>query len=286
MLSPHPNAALEYWFFKVNWGHEQARALNLQKGSEGGLLVDWIARRKSKEHMLRVSIHSPEQRAVLFSALPLSAPPITDEQNALSMKRTKGQVGAIAWDLSIECGSERIEPDIFPSRLLRMTDLTLISAPRTVFTGWVRNGTAEVELQRTPGLLSHYWGRQLARKWLWISANQFDRDGMAIECALFRSALWGLPLEMPLAYLCFRYGDSRQLLISPPAIARVSGTADRFDVRIRSFGTEPILLKGHGRDYGDLGDGIVNTLVGDIEVWKGKELVAQANGTAALEWRG
>jgi hypothetical protein len=46
MLQPHPQAALECWFFKVN-----AEAVEL--------LVDWIARRRMREHWLRVSIHSP-----------------------------------------------------------------------------------------------------------------------------------------------------------------------------------------------------------------------------------
>jgi hypothetical protein len=285
VLSPHPNAALEYWFFKVNWGHEQANDLGLPRGSEGALLVDWIARRKRNEHVLRVSIHSLEQRAVLFSELPLSELPITNEENSISTKHTTGESGTIAWDLRIECGNERIVPDIFPSRLLRMTDLTLVSAPLAAFTGWVHHGSTQVELERTPGLLSHYWGRQLAHKWLWISASQFDREGAAVECAVFRSALWGLPLQMPLAYLYLRYDDSRQLLISPPAVARVSGSPERFDVHIRRFGAEPIFLKGHGREYGDFGDGIINTLVGDLEVWKGKGLVGRAERTAALEWR-
>ena len=37
MLDSHPSAALEYWFFKVNAGPV-------------ALIVDWIERRRLKEH--------------------------------------------------------------------------------------------------------------------------------------------------------------------------------------------------------------------------------------------
>jgi hypothetical protein len=40
ILSPHPSAALEYWFFKVNSGPI-------------ALLVDWIARRDTNKLWLR-----------------------------------------------------------------------------------------------------------------------------------------------------------------------------------------------------------------------------------------
>ena len=56
MLTPHPLSNIEYWFFKVNNGPV-------------ALIVDWIERRKSKEHVLRVSIHSPYKREVIFEGL-------------------------------------------------------------------------------------------------------------------------------------------------------------------------------------------------------------------------
>src|SRR5688572_29641396 len=119
MLSPKPSTALEYWFFKVN-------------AAPVALLVDWIARRKHPENVLRVSIHSPHQRAVMFDKLPT---PMIDGRNFMTTQRTAGQLGDIAWALDIECEAERIEPDIFPAKLLQMTDLALVSAPLARFTG-------------------------------------------------------------------------------------------------------------------------------------------------------
>lgn len=268
MLTPHPSAALEYWFFKVNAGSV-------------ALLVDWIARRRRNEHVLRVSIHSPQQRAVLFDNLP--APML--EQNFISTRRTIGHLGDVAWALDIDCGDERIEPDIFPARLLRMTDLTIVSAPRAKFSGWIEYGAQRVELDRAPGMLSHYWGRQLLPEWWWVSANQFDRADVAVECVVSRSNLWGIPVRLPLAYLYLREGNARQLIISPPALVEQKGAPENFEIQFRSLTAKPITLKAQGREYGDLGEGIVNTLVGDLEIWREGQLVARAQGTAGLERR-
>jgi hypothetical protein len=269
MLTPHPNLALEYWFFKVNSGSV-------------ALLVDWIARRKQAAHLLRVSIHSPQQRAVLFGTLPA---PMVEAQNFMTMQRTVGHLGNINWALDIECDHERIEPDIFPARLLRMADLSLVSAPRASFTGAIRHGPLQVELKAAPGMIAHYWGRQLAHEWWWVSANQFDRADLAVECAVFQSNLWGMPVRVPLAYLYLSREGGHQLRMSPPAMAQVKGTPEAFEIQFRSLAAKPITLRAHGREYGDLGDGIVNTLVGDLEILEGGTSIARAQGTTALERR-
>jgi hypothetical protein len=187
--------------------------------------------------------------------------------------------------LDFELGAEWIDPNIFPISLLRMTDLSLVSAPWVAFTGWVRYGDQQINLQRAPGMLSHYWGRQLSPEWWWVSANQFDRQGVAVECTVLRSGVWGIPVRLPLAYVSLKEPVEEELIHSPPAIARVTGTPEKFEIHIRRFWAETITLKAVGRDYGDLGDGIINTLVGDLDILKGQRLVARAQGTAGLERR-
>jgi hypothetical protein len=103
MLKAHPHAALEYWFFKVN-------------AEPVALLVDWIARRKTHEHWLRVSIHSPGKRAVLFDR---HASPVSQGPNFLTGDRTVGQLGEVAWELDFELGTEWIDPNVFPPTLSR-----------------------------------------------------------------------------------------------------------------------------------------------------------------------
>jgi hypothetical protein len=269
VLSPHPASALEYWFFKVNAG-------------PAALLVDWIARRGVNENWLRVSVHSPRRRVVLFEK---RSAPLFAERSFLSTARTVGQIDDVAWELEIDAGGEWIAPDIFPAKLLRMPDLVLVSAPLAAFTGWIRIGEQRFQLQRAPGMTSHYWGRQLAPEWWWVSASQFDREGVALECAILRSGLWGLPIRLPLAYLYLRDGAAREFVIAPPALARVRGSPEKFEIQFRRLGAEAITLNAQGRDYGDLGDGIVNTLVGDLEIRKGGRLLARAQGTAGLERR-
>src|SRR5262245_16811411 len=139
MLSPHSSVAFEYWFFKVNAGPT-------------ALLVDWIARRRANEHWLRVSIHSPHKREVLFEKRAVLMP---DGRDFLTTQRTVGHLGEASWDLDIDPGADRIAPDIFPSRLLRMPDLLGVSAPLASFTGWIRHGEHHAGLQDAPGLVSH-----------------------------------------------------------------------------------------------------------------------------------
>jgi hypothetical protein len=137
MLTPHPLSNIEYWFFKVNNGPV-------------ALIVDWIERRKSKEHVLRVSVHSPYKREVIFEGLESFMP----SDNFLSQKKTTGHAGDVSWDLDIELGSEQIKPDIFPAGLLRMPDTLYKSAPLAKFTGWIRHGNEKIFLDRVYGAVT------------------------------------------------------------------------------------------------------------------------------------
>jgi len=269
ILSPHPSTDLEYWFFKVNAGSV-------------ALLVDWIARRKHNENVLRVSIHSPQQRVVLFDKLPS---PMIDEQNFMTTERTQGSLGDISWALDITCDNDRVDPNFRLDKLLQITDLALLGAPLAKFSGWIQHGPLHVALQHAPGMIAHYWGRQLPHEWWWISANQFDQQDVAVECAVVRTSVWGMPLRLPLSYLYLRHANSRKFIIAPPVIARVTGTPENFEIQFQHFAAKTITLKAQAREYGDLGDGIANTLVGDLDIWEGDQLIARAEGTATLERR-
>jgi len=267
-LLPHPSAALEYWFFKVNSGPI-------------AILVDWIAYRKTKQNWLRVSIHSPHKRVVLSEKL-IKIMPLN---NFLSIQRTVGQIGDIAWELDIDPGKELIQPDIFPSALLHMTDILLLSAPLARFSGWISHGGQRFKMESALGMLSHYWGRQLSSDWWWISANQFQQEGVSVECSFVKSSLWGTPLKAAFAYLYLRQQEKKEFVMALPGMASVKGTCENFELKINRIGKEPIVLIGRGLEYGYLGDGIVNTLIGDLEIRVGDKLMAQAIGTAGIECR-
>ena len=268
MLTPHPSANIEYWFFKVNSGPV-------------ALIVDWIERRKLKERFLRVSIHSPYKREVIFEKLTSFMP----NDNFIDIQKTVGHAGEVAWDLNIDLGRDVIKPDIFPSNALKMTDIIITSAPLARFTGWIRHGSQQVNLQSEPGMVSQYWGRQLSLEWWWISAHHFDREDVSLECVVGKSSLWGMPVSLSLSYLYLHYGDGREYFVRPGNSTRVTGSPEKFQIEINRIGKEKITLTGTGREYSDFGDRIINTLTGDLEVREGKRVIAHAHGTAGLERR-
>jgi hypothetical protein len=269
MLKPHPSAPLEYWFFKVN--HNGV-----------ALLVDWICRRRENTGVLRTSIHSPQGREVLFSPHPAI---LRHGAPELAMQETSWPRGAIRWHLTLQPSADRIRPQIFPAEQVRAFDMSLESAPSVVFNGWIEHRGQPFPVTDARGSLSHYWGRSLPREWWWISANQFGDSDIALECTALRSRVWGSRIEVPLGYLFFRNGSQRRLLISPPGRLKVTGSPDSFEILAGAAGRGRIRLKATGRDFGSFGEGILNTLAGDLEIWEGGDLVAKARGTAALERR-
>jgi hypothetical protein len=268
MFSSHSSTALEYWFFKINSG-------------QIALLVDWVERHKTKEHWLRASIHSPHKREVVFEKLDSFMPKV----NFLSTQKTVGRIGEIAWELDIDTGGDWIKPDIFPANLLKISDTIVESAPRAKFTGWIRHGAQETSVNRVSGMISHYWGRQLSPEWWWVSAHQFDQEDVAVECIVARSTLWGSSMQIPLAYLYLHHHGKRELVMAPNQLAHVSGSPEKFHIEINRKGKEKINLMCTGREYGEFGDQIINTLTGDLEIFEGNRLLARANGTAGLERR-
>jgi hypothetical protein len=268
MFTTHPTAALEYWFFKVNAGPI-------------ALIVDWIERRKLKEHVIRASIHSPYKREVIFEKLAAFMP----GDNFMTTHRTVGHAGEISWELDIAPNGDWFKPDIFPAGLLKMTDLLSFGAPFVTFTGWIRHGAQQTILDRVPGSITQYWGRQLAAEWWWVSAHQFDQAEIAVEGTILRSRVWSTSIQTPLAFLYLKQKDKKEFIIAPANLARVQGTPEEFQVEIRRIGRERISLICKGREYGDFGDQIVNTLTGDMELCEGNRVIARAIGTAGLERR-
>ena len=269
MLRPRLSSALEYWFFKVN---DQRTAL----------LVDWICRRSLGTGILRISIHSPKGREVLFSPHPAI---LRHGAPELAMRETSWPRGNVRWHLTLNASPDRIRPRLFPLEQLRVFDMSLVSAPSVNFNGWIEHRGERFPVVDALGMVSHYWGRQLPSAWWWVSANQFEDADISLECTLARSHIWGTPLVSHLGYLYYRHGSRRRLLFSPPGKLRATGSPESFSIRAASFAGPEIVLKARGRDYDSLGDGILNTLVGDLELWKAGVMVAQAKGTAALERR-
>ena len=205
--------------------------------------------------------------------------------NFLNTRRTVRHAGDVSWELDIDLGSDKIKPDIFPMGLLKVPDTLYESAPLAKFTGWIRHGTEKISLDQVNGAVTQYWGRQLIPEWWWLSAHQFDVERVAVECSVFRTRLWGTSTQMPFAFLYLHRNGKTTYLLAPPNSAHVEGSPDKFTVEFRGIGRKNITLVCTGREYGDFGERIINTLTGDLDIFEDNQLIASAKGAAGLERR-
>jgi hypothetical protein len=268
-------APIEYWFFKFN--HDGL-----------AFLVDFIVRRRRDEAEVRPSLWIDGRgriEHVIHPSWNTNEPYVSIGDCRFGPGSTCGAVNDIRWDLSYELGPDRLHPATPPLSWLHPFDTEIINRPQARFTGSIRVGDRSFSVLETPGLVSHYWGRRLMEGWLWISANQFDQPGIAVEAFVARTRLWGLwSPAMKIGYLWVRSPSSSHLVLSPATgIIRVSGGPDAFAVTSRSITGRSSRLSCTASmdDYIDLGEGIRQTLIGTCAI----EGFASARGSAGLEWR-
>ena len=270
MFSSHPSAGLEYWFFKLNQGTTS-------------LLVDWIARRRAGTMDLRISIHSDHGSDVVTESV---ASALDQGPAWLSSMSSTHDDGDIRWNLSFSATAARIRPGLAIAERLGTFDLSYESAPELTFNGWIEYRGVRHDVANARGMAAHYWGPRLMPEWWWMSANQFDGDTtgrLAVECSLNGTSLWGSRLKTHIGYFWINDGRTERLLIHPPARIKVSGDLDAISIAITSLRGPRFKLVGTGRNYADLGDDILNTSTGDLEVWRDDILLGKAVGTASLE---
>jgi hypothetical protein len=268
-------APIEYWFLKFNL-------------EDLAFLVDFIVRGDRDHGEMRLSLWVDGRGRVEHASFPAwstETPFVTIGDCVLGADSSRGAVADVEWDLSYEPGPARVHPAVPPVTWLHPFDTEIINRPGARFTGTVRVGDRRFTVPETPGLVSHYWGRRLMDRWLWISANQFDQPGFALEASVGWTRLWGLPApSMRIAYLWLQTPDFSHFVKSPVNGAiRVAGRSDEFTVSSRSITGRTIHLscKAPMDSFNDLGEGIRQTLLGTCAI----EGLATASGTAGLEWR-
>ena len=267
-------APIEYWFFKLN--------------VDGlAFLVDFIIRREREQAEVRLSLWVDGSGRIEHAHVPTwssETPFITIGDCSFGDGSTRGVVKDVEWDLSYELGQARVRPAAPPVSWLHPFDTDIVNRPQARFDGTVRVGDRRFSIAETQGLVSHYWGRRLMDRWCWISVNQFDEPGIALEAIVARSRLWGLPVGVRIGYLWLRTPASSHLVISPVnGIVKLTGRPDEFTVTSRSITGRTVRLSctASTDSYNDLGEGIRQTLLGTCAV----EGVAKALGCAGLEWR-
>ncbi|MEA5054642.1 MAG: hypothetical protein VB093_14485 [Propionicimonas sp.] len=170
------------------------------------------------------------------------------------------------------------------AKLLHPFDLELTAWPRARFCGSVEIAGHRFSIDQVSGTRVHYWGRRLPDSWLWVSGGLGDEDG-AVEAALFQSRIWGaLSPVVNAGFVAATDGRRKAQIITPVHGAITArGVETAFEINARGGG-HALHLAAHTSQssYNDLGEGVHQTLLGDLFVddW------GSCSGHAGLEMRG
>ena len=191
-----------------------------------------------------------------------------------------GRSTGVEWELRFRAGPRWLVPGRAISAL-RAADMEIASSPGTRFDGVVRVGTDTFELRDAPGLIAHYWGARLPERWVWLSLNDGQRD---VDALVARTRLWGVPwLRVDTGYVYGADRDGARFVISP-LTGLVSASVRGDEVRLRALSpgrSFRISATSPAAGRNDLGEGITQTLVGDLVI-DGVRSV----GSAGVETRG
>jgi hypothetical protein len=206
----------------------------------------------------------------------------------LTLRSSRGSCGPIAWNLRFAIDNAQLSAPPTPWRQWGTFDLALTSWPLAAATGSVSlDGRTEHVVGR-PAMLCHYWGRELPRRWLWLSANDFDQSNVALEVGVLRSKAWGRRIPLPaLGYAWLHDSAGTRMVASPiDGLVRyaprpqggvnlsITGLAGRWQVQAWAA----------NHSFVHLGEGIAQSLSADLLLVNGFRR-ALAHGTAILEVR-
>jgi hypothetical protein len=277
-FAPRDHAALDYWFWKFHIG-------------DLAFLVDVIIRRRTGTSETRVSywlrgtgrvLHEP---AAAWSA---GTTVISVGRTELRPGRSVGMAGDVRWDLQWLPGSTLVSPLRGLIARLEPFDTSMVVWPQARFTGIVQVGPERFDVQDVPGALTHYWGRRLLERWVWLSATQFDgQPQRRLEGIVGgRSRLFGrLSSPVPISILWTTDGLRDEEIASAVngiIRARVTETGVTIDGRRLGGPRHRIVATWGEVPPNDLGEGIVQTLHADLSF----DEISAIPGSVGLEVRG
>ena len=104
-----------------------------------------------------------------------------------------GEALDASWELTFDPGTERPFHHLprgwmYKAKIPRTKTLSPYPAAR--FSGRVRHGDREVELDGWPGMIGHNWGAEHAERWIWMHGTAFDgHEDAYLDAAIGRIAV-------------------------------------------------------------------------------------------------
>lgn len=259
-------APLEYWFVHFHAG-------------ELGFLVDFICRRKPSPTVeVRVSRWVRGIGAVVRDVCPpVDGPSLVASPTAtFDATRSAGTIGDCSWDLSWDLGRFEVDSRPWFFGPFQPTDIRLIALPGATFNGWVEVAGERFEVAGRPGAVTHYWGRRLADRWVWISASDFpDEPGRRLEAGLAWTRTWGRGPAYPVGYAWTTDGERDDMMRSPVSglariVRRSPSGADTVSLTMDSLRPfrkrHRITVSAPTSSFNDLGEDIRQTLLADLSI--------------------
>lgn len=277
-FAPRNDAAFDYWFWKFHVG-------------DLAFLVDVIVRRRTGSSETRVSYWLRGNGTVLHepsSAWSGQTTLVRVGETELRPGRSVGRAGDVQWDLRWSSGEAVVSPLRGMIARLEPFDTSIVVWPEARFNGTVQVGPERFDVLDVPGAFSHYWGRRLMDRWVWVSATQFDgQPQRRLEGIIgARSRLFGrIPYPLAISFLWTTDGLRKEEIVSAVSgtiKARVTQTG--VEIAGRRFGRprHRIVARWGQVQPNDLGEGIIQTMCADLEV----DAAAAVPGSVGLEVRG
>ena len=212
---------------------------------------------------------------------------LSSARRSFGLDESHGSLGDIAWDLRWEEGPTLVTPLHKVIAWMEPLDLSIVVHPEARFSGTIEIGGERFVVTDLPGTFTHYWGRRLMDRWIWLSATQFEgAPERRLEAIVSSSRLFGgPPLPLPAAYLWTTDGTRQDMVVSPLNGAvrtrRIPGGFALDAVRIGGPRHRVVATWGE-IPTNDLGEGIRQTLHADLTI----DGTAAMPGTVGLETRG
>ncbi len=137
-------------------------------------------------------------------------------------------------------------------------------------------GGERFDVAQRPGAVTHYWGRRLADRWVWISATDFPGQSQRrLEAGLAWTRTWGRAPVIPVGYIWTTDGEVDDMMRSPVSglariVRRSPSGADVVSLTmagVRPFGKRHrITVSAPAATFNDLGETIRQTLLADLSL--------------------